>query len=223
MIEIVSATKRSRDDFTRNSALGISLERLKEDRSISAFIAPDNRLPLAMIYNSRIEQANDKDILVFVHDDVWIDDFFLSAHLDGALRTFDIIGVAGTRHRYPRQPAWYSLSDTLQVDFHHASGAIAHGEKPFGPVTWYGKSPAECELLDGVFLAAKKSTLVSAGLRFDPRFPFHFYDLDFCRTARSKGLRLGTWTIPLTHQSFGNYNSAAWTEARDAYRQKWPD
>jgi len=58
---------------------------------------------------------------------------------------------------------------------------------------------------------------------FDPRFDFHFYDMDFCRTARKAGLRLGTWPICLTHQSGGNFASDAWKEKCRLYREKWPD
>ena len=223
MIEIVCATRRTADDFAHNAALGRSIERLKPDHGIGSFVAAENALSLGSIYNGRIEASDVDDILVFMHDDVWIDDFFLSAHLEGALRTFDIVGVAGTRRRYPRQPAWHSLFDTLQIDWHSLSGGIAHGEQPFGDVMFFGKAPAECELLDGVFLAARRSTLLKSGLRFDPRFAFHFYDLDFCRTARSKGLRLGTWTIPLTHQSRGGFETPAWEAALADFRQKWPD
>jgi len=223
MIEIVTATRRSSEDFAENSALGISLNRLEADRGITAYVAAENNLPLGAVYNSRIETADDNDILVFVHDDVWIDDFFLSAHLDGALRTFDIVGVAGTRRRYPRQPAWHSVRDTMAVNWLWLSGGVAHGKKPFGTVTYFGQAPAECELLDGVFLAAKKATLVESSVRFDPSFPFHFYDMDFCRTARLKGLKLGTWTIPLTHQSVGGFESPEWQAGLAAYRAKWPD
>lgn len=36
-------------------------------------------------------------------------------------------------------------------------------------------------------VAATRSTLKKAGVLFDPQFEFHFYDLDFCRTAGQRG------------------------------------
>jgi len=33
------------------------------------------------------------------------------------------------------------------------------------------------------------------GAAFDPRFQFHFYDLDFCRQAEQRGLKMGTWAL----------------------------
>ena len=58
-------------------------------------------------------------------------------------------------------------------------------------------------------------------MRFDPRYAFHYYDLHFCRTARERGLKLGTWPICLTHASAGAYDSPPWREARRVYRAKW--
>ena len=37
----------------------------------------------------------------------------------------------------------------------------------------------EVKLLDGVMLAARSNTLAEKGLRFNPLFDLHFYDLDF--------------------------------------------
>jgi GT2 family glycosyltransferase len=88
-------------------------------------------------------------------------------------------------------------------------------------VFYFGPSGMACELLDGVFLAARKSTLLSKELRFDQRFRFHFYDLDFCRSARQKGLALGTAAIALTHQSYGGFTSAGWHQGLAQYLQKW--
>ena len=101
------------------------------------------------------------------------------------------------------------------------SGSVAHGATPFGSISHFGDVPAKCELLDGVLLAARKSRLQDSSVLFDPAFDFHFYDLDFCRTAREKGLRLGTWHISITHNSGGSCGSPAWTVKRDEYRRKW--
>ena len=65
-----------------------------------------------------------------------------------------------------------------------------------------------------MFLAARASTLHQyPTVRFDPNLSFHFYDLDFCRSAKKVGLSLGVWPIPLIHKSGGNTNSAGWRNA----------
>jgi GT2 family glycosyltransferase len=122
-------------------------------------------------------------------------------------------------------PLWHMMIESSAPwdDKAHLSGSIAHGTQPFAPVSFYGAAPADCELLDGVFLAARKSALRHNGVLFDPRFEFHFYDLDFCRSARQRGLRLGTWPICLTHQSRASYGTKTWREQYRLYIQKWTE
>jgi GT2 family glycosyltransferase len=223
MIEIVSATRLAANEFWRSTALGVSLQRLAFDPRLSLKVALSNRAGLADVYNLRISPQNQSEVLVFVHDDVWIDDYFLADRVLAGLETFDVIGVAGNRRRVPHQRAWHYVSATGDWDRESLSGAIAHGKTPFGRVSSFGPVPAECELLDGVFLAVRLQTLLDRSLRFDPAFSFHFYDLDFCRSARQAGLRLGTWPVCLTHQSGGSFESSAWLTAYDQYLRKWGD
>jgi GT2 family glycosyltransferase len=226
MIEIVSATRLSESDFWNKSALGISLQRLKYDKRLVAHLAFENRLGLPEIYNARITAKNNNDILVFIHDDVWLDDYFLADRVIAGLRAYDVIGIAGNQRRVPRQAAWGFLDTRLNADCWDSPnlrGSIAQGKSPFGDVWYFGATPAECELLDGVFLAAKKSVLTTNNVLFDPRFNFHFYDMDFCRSARQHGLRLGTWPICMTHQSIGAFGTAQWNENYRAYIEKWVD
>jgi GT2 family glycosyltransferase len=123
------------------------------------------------------------------------------------------------------RPGWALLTDanlSLDEAKKDLSGAIATGETPFSPVSFFGLVPADVEFLDGVFIAARKSALNEKGVLFDTRFDFHYYDVDFCRTARQRGLRLGTWPICLTHQSAGgSYGTPKWKEAHRAYGEKW--
>ena len=222
MIEIISATRLSEKDFLNNSALGISLDRLSQDRRLIKHIAYNNQRGLPDVFNTRIDAADGHDILVFIHDDVWIDDYFFADRVIVGLEAFDVIGLAGNRRRLPNQPSWAFVDTNLTWDTPpHLSGSVAHGSHPFGPITVFGAVPAECELLDGVFLAVKKSTLHASKVRFDPIFDFHFYDMDFCRTARKNGLRLGTWPICITHQSIGAFKSPQWFEKCQVYRDKW--
>lgn len=224
MIEIISATRLSESDFWNNSALGISLKRIKQDYRLLARVAFENHQGLPEIYNARISASEHSNILIFIHDDVWIDDYFLADHVIEGLRTYDVIGIAGNRRRIPNQPGWAIpyMSPTWDIQS-NLSGSIANGTSPFGQITYFGKTPACCELLDGVFLAAKKSTLLANKVCFDPNFAFHFYDMDFCRSARQRGLRLGTWPICLTHQSGGRIFTEQWKEMYRAYIKKWGD
>lgn len=222
MIDFVSATRLSESKFWADSALGVSLRRLSHDDRFVTHLAFANRSSLPEIYNARIAAAGSDDILVFVHDDVWIDDYFIVDRVIEGLRNYDVIGVAGNRRRVANQPSWaYPDTDFKWDDRATLTGSIAHGKHPFGAVSYFGTAPAECELLDGVFLAAKAATLRDGGVSFDSRFDFHLYDMDFCRSARQQGLRLGTWPICLTHQSGGALGTESWRRNYRAYLEKW--
>lgn len=222
MIDIISATRLSSRDFWAKSALGQSLRQRANDPRIRARVTFCNRKGLPEVYNSRIEEPDRQDGLVFVHDDVWLDDeYFVESVLEGLAR-FDVIGVAGNRRRLPFQPAWPFTDIRLNVDaLENLSGVIAHGERPNGSIRVFGDTPRDCELLDGVFLAARAHSLSSKQVRFDPRFKFHLYDMDFCRTARASGLTMSTWPVRLTHQSKGAFGGPAWADQYRTYVAKW--
>ena len=169
----------------------------------------------------RGEQTRD-EILVFVHDDVWLDDAQIGEHLVAGLNRFDVIGVAGSVGRVPGQLSWFDLNSNPDIPLRAMSGMICHGNNPCGEISYFGPWHQSCELLDGVFMAVRLNTIARTGLRFDPRFRFHFYDLDFCRTARSLGLRLGTWPIALTHQSEAGFGDE-WRRCYPEYLAKWGD
>lgn len=222
IVEIVAATRLTGDAFGA-SPLGVSLARLRQDKRLVPHIAFENARGLPEIYDRRIASEDAADILVFIHDDIWLDDFHFVDRIIAGLEAFDIVGLAGNRRRQPRQESWPFLPSRSDRDKGNLRGAVAHGDAPLGVVTFYGPTPAQCELLDGVLLAARKSVLRDAGVTFDPRFMFHFYDLDFCRTARRAGLRLGVWPIAVTHRSGGNFGAASFKEAAGHYFEKWGD
>jgi GT2 family glycosyltransferase len=224
MIEIVSATRLAEAEFWARSALGMSLRRLAGDKRLRHHISFENRRGLPEVYNARIAEEGGGDIAVFIHDDVWIDDYFFADHLIDALERFDVVGVGGCRNRVAGQPSWCFADERMvQSDPITLSGRVAHGKHPFGRIGYFGDVPAECELLDGVLLAARKSRLRAQSVAFDPAFDFHFYDLDFCRSARQRQLRLGTWRLCITHQSEGAFGSDAWTARYYQYIAKWGD
>lgn len=221
-LELICATGLHEEVFWKSSALGISLRRLAADHRLIPKITFCNCKGLPCIYNKGISEAADDSMLVFIHDDVWIEDYYFYRRVKEGLLHFDIIGVAGNRRRIPRQPSWAFIGIPFAWDEKsNLSGTVAHGKHPFGKVSVYGETPAACELLDGVFLAANKSLLSEYGCFFDERFSFHFYDMDFCRTARAASLGLGTWPIALTHQSGGNFGTEQWKNGYRMYLDKW--
>jgi GT2 family glycosyltransferase len=222
MIDVVSASRMPEQGFWSNTALGLSLGRMMLETRLNPCPVYDNKRGLGEVYNERIAAPDCAEYLVFVHDDVWIEDFYLANRIIEGLERFDVLGVAGNKRRRAGQPSW----GFVDTEFHweeagYLSGFIAHGHEPMGRISAFGPAPAECELMDGVFFAAKRDTLREREVRFDPQFDFHLYDMDFCRTARSRGLRLGTWPIALTHQGKGKFATPDWFRNYERYLAKW--
>ena len=224
-LRIVTATRMTEQDFWRNSALGRSLKLWRSNKQISTDIHFENKEGLPKIYNAHLLNPGTADALLFIHDDIWLDDPEWLPKIMAGLRRFDIVGVAGNTEIAPRQPAWCyrTLENGQFTSFESSvlSGSVGHGPLPNGQVSVFGPSPAACRLMDGLFLAVRSSVVHRSRLFFDEQFDFHFYDLDFCRSAKRLGLSLGTWPISLTHQSGGAFASDSWRTSYAHYLDKW--
>ena len=175
------------------------------------------------MYNLAIDNSKNSDeLLVFLHDDLHLIDFFWADELRKAVEHFDIVGVAGNRRRVARQPSWAFVDERLTWDkAENLSGRVGHGKGFPAPISNYGPTPQKCLLLDGLLLAARSNILHKHGLRFDERFQFHFYDMDFCRQAERLGLSMGTWPIAVIHESGGSFGTDIWRAGWAAYFEKW--
>lgn len=177
-----------------------------------------NRRGLPVCYNEWLERLAGQDVrLVLAHDDVMLGDVFVRDKLDEAFKTFSIAGVVGSSYFDIQLETEAYSWDVWPAE--HVSGAIEHAGR--GRSQWFafGPMPRRCVVLDGVFLAIDMRTIGS--VRFDPRFSFHLYDLDFCLTAHCANLALGTASIPLRHLRRPEYLSEAYRRAKDEFRRKW--
>jgi tetratricopeptide (TPR) repeat protein len=227
-IRFVSATRLSQQDFFATAPLGRSLpiyRTFPKRQIIELRLFANNAEGLSSIYNIAIEESkSDPATLIFIHDDVYLSDYYWAEHLQEALEHFDLVGLAGNRRRVPRQASWMYLDDQFTRDnYDNLSGVLGHGD-PFPnlrQLSVYGEPGQEVKLLDGVMMAIRSQTLIERDLRFDPRFRFHFYDLDFCRQAEIRRIRMGTWAISVVHASAGSLGVEAWRAAYDDYLTKY--
>jgi hypothetical protein len=227
-IRFVSATRLSNQEFFATSPLGRSLPTYRtfpKRQVIELRLFANNGEGLSSIYNTAIEEAKtDPAILIFIHDDVYLSDYYWAEHLQDALEHFDLVGLAGNRRRVPRQASWMYLDEQFTRDnYDNLSGVLGHGD-PFPnlrQLSVYGEPGQEVKLLDGVMMAIRSQALIERDLRFDPQFKFHFYDLDFCRQAELKKLRMGTWAISVVHASAGVLGVEPWRAAYRDYLTKY--
>jgi GT2 family glycosyltransferase len=227
-IRFVVASRLSKQAFLERTALGQCLAHFLGHLPIEVRLFQNNTQGLPTRYNEAIEEARSSPaVLVFVHDDVHLLGYFFADEIRKALKRFEVVGIVGNRRRVPRQPSWaFSHFDDSGAGIWDAagnlSGAMGYGKgsqligfNDFGPTC------QEVKLLDGMLLAAESSVLLANEVFFDERFDFHFYDLDFCRQAEMKGLRLGTWNISAIHEGLQSLDTPEWKRAYACYLEKW--
>lgn len=211
-IVIIAATPMEEAEFLKNAELSKYLN----SKDIERHVIYNNKKGLPEVYNSVLQDSKYHDkILVFVHDDVSIEDGFLPQKLDDAIQKFDIVGLAGGSRVELKSPSlWH-----LMTDRETWSGAVAH-KYPSGEIsmTSFGPSPRRCLVLDGLFLAINTEKVVKVGLWFDPNFTFHHYDIQFGLDANGLGLKLGTWPIWVVHSGLGDsFQSQEWRDSEKKF------
>ena len=187
-----SATKGSKKDTL-----------LYKTDPIRFFFKENNTQAIAKVYNRAIDFAieNDFDYMVLAHDDIIIESE-IEDRLAELFETYDMVGVAGGNNCKLQEPAlWHLMCGGFGSGNLH--GAVAHGNEEEKSMTGFGTYPKRVTLIDGVFMAMKRS--VFEKVRFDEECPakFHFYDLDFCLAANKQKVKIGVGDIHITHASPG--------------------
>lgn len=225
-IKIISTTKAQfKETYYKDNELLEIQKTLNTSMPFVSFeVVYNNTEALSKVYNRYINNDNKDYILVFVHDDLCIEDVLLHKKLNKAMESYDVVGLAGIKAPITiKEPClWHLMGDRKNM-----SGAVAHYEKEPSIkrfMTSFGPMPERVVLLDGVFLAINTEKILEKGLKFDENNPakFHFYDLHFSLDANNLGLKLGTWPIWCTHKSPGLENvTQEWLEGQKYFINKW--
>ena len=88
----------------------------------------------------------------------------------------------------------------------------------------YGPYPQEVAALDGIWIAVKASILKKdKHLRFETSFPgYHYYDADFCATARSRGYKIWVANLLFLHDKWGKgVEDPSFLEHQKLFMDKW--
>lgn len=222
---VVSAT---RSDKTVNTLLCKSLLTISQNNSVvdkqyKLKIHAKNRRGLPDVYNQYINKKTLKqhDIVLFVHDDVYIDDLGCFDKLHNSIHTYgnDIVGLAGATQAKIQKPVlWHRMAEQK-----HYSGSVAHLDPhtELMYTTSFGPYPRRCLIMDGLFLAVNIKTAVEAGWKFNNNFKFHHYDIASCLDANRMKLKLSTCNIHVVHQSPGlmNYHDKSFQDSEQKFLQ----
>ena len=175
----------------------------------------NNENGLAPVYNRILDDERVKGkILVFVHDDVRIDELYLREKLnDSAGSGVVVTALAGSRNLRDDVVRWLILRKMppmWHVMCKDNSGEVSHfkTDSDFGYnapcfTSRYGDF-GKVEFFDGVFMAIDVDNLPDA-VRFDEncKAKFHYYDLNFSLNCLINGVWCETKPIKITHVSHG--------------------
>jgi hypothetical protein len=217
-ILVVSCTQRSQEE-KQDLKIFDSLRLLKNE--IKVKIHFNNKEPLPVIYNQYLTKNTLKnhDIVVFAHDDLYVDDLKIKGKLDLASNGLDIIGLAGCLNPKIKKPAlWHLMSD--QKDWR---GYVAHTTVKEGVInmTSFGPTPSRTAIVDGLFIGVNLKSVLDAEWKFNENFSFHHYDVASCIDANKLKLKVGVIPINVVHDSAGlkDYNEKSYQESEKKFLQ----
>jgi hypothetical protein len=220
---IVSCTTFSEEGF-KTCPLYKSYEKYKDLARWE--IRYENSRGLSSVYNEYIIPENFDKIIVFVHDDVVIEDLFLFEKLQEAHKENDIVGLAGTTGtiNFDITPLmWHTCTFQNQAENRRLlRGFVQH---PYGDKinqTVFGLTPDQVNLIDGLFISCKISSLLNNNVFFDEDFDFHYYDLSLSIRAKKANLKLAVWPIHVLHYGLGDsYMSESFRLNQIKFKQKY--
>ena len=177
---------------------------------------------LSEYYNNCIDKyAKDCEYLIFVHDDVEFINMDLAYQVREGMKEYDILGVAGCRNPQIKDVNLWHLMSTK----HELRGFAGHSCSETGNelhVTSFGPSPNRVAMIDGVFMAIDCEKILETNTRFDDKFRFHHYDLDFSISCNINKLKIGVYPILINHSSPGLREvTKEWEQSNNYFKEKW--
>ena len=207
----VIATTKTKTEF-RNTPICTYLEKSDNFKNCSVFY--QNNKGLTKLYNRFISESFKHKKVIFVHDDVLIEDLFLEEKLNIAFQKYDIVGLAGSKKcDLKKTPAWHLMSD--KEDF---CGEVAHSHEGKVWTTVFGPTESRVLIMDGLFIAVNVERLLETKTTFDENFDFHHYDISFCLNANKNKLKMGVTPIKVVHFGLGDsMTTIEWRKSADKF------
>lgn len=194
-----------------------SLTKLHSDNSFDFVIVKENKEGLSKVYNKHLKNSKYKNnILLFVHDDVELEDLFLVEKLNQS--PYIVTGLAGCKQiDLTQPPAWHLMSkreDQL--------GEVAHIHQGNVWTSVFGPTKSRALLIDGLFIAVDVQRALEKEIEFDEDFDFHHYDLAFCLNCNKKKATVGVIPIRVIHHGLGDsMNTPEWEKNASKFIAKF--
>jgi len=215
---IVTCTQSKIDKEFEQKPIFQSLKKQFESNSnIDFHVFKDNKRGLSECYNEVLKDSKNLDKMVlFVHDDVVLEDLFLYEKLMNS--PYSITGLAGTKsfNKKADKTAWH-LATNSKEDF---VGEVAHIRDNQIWTTVFGPTNSRALIVDGLFIACKVKDLVEKDLYFSDQFSFHHYDMSFCLNALEKKVSVGVLPIRVIHYGLGDSMlTPEWEESNKKFKE----
>jgi hypothetical protein len=213
----VIATPKSGEEFRAKSQMAFFIDKMTSIKSIQYTVIFDNKEGLPKIYNKFINDKYKDQKIIFVHDDVIIEDLFWEEKLTIAFEKYDIIGLAGSKkcNLSSQVMAWHMMCERQDM-----VGEVAHSKDKMSWTTVFGPTNSRALILDGLFIAVDVNKLLETNTFFDENFSFHHYDISFCLRANQNKLKMGVCPLKVTHYGLGDsMNSQNWTKSAELFKK----
>jgi GT2 family glycosyltransferase len=196
----------------------LSNEESTSSTIVDVEVVAESTTGLSKLYNQFIQEAGPEEILTFIHDDVEIHDGFFCKKLKYAHKNYPIVGLAGLvdTPEIKTRCMWHLMGEKKSGFVSHKISPSTYNSSYFGP------SPQEVNLIDGLCISVVPEKLKQADVWFDEDFDFHFYDLAFCMRARKAGLKITTWPIFVIHHGLGHPDKN-FNELEQKFKKKYYD
>ena len=219
-ITIGCATPLCMEDFEKTPLYKsfIQLRKIYDLSEINFNFITNNTKGLPEVYNMLLRNPMyEKDILVFVHDDVLIEDLFFREKLNNS--PYIITGLAGCNSINLNKPsAWHLLCNSPG----NMLGEVAHSKEDKTWTTVFGPTAGRALLIDGLFIAIDMEKFLPYNVNFDEDFKFHHYDISFCLRCNSSKITVGVQPIKVNHYGLGDsMYSDEWGKSADIFKRKY--
>lgn len=211
---------RSADKYTKTTE---KLLRYYTEAGIKVVLLA-NQSSIFSAYNRALEKIKPKpeDIVIFCHDDIVIRDseseFVQMLQDELTDSSVGFVGPAGTTY-LTRNAVWWN-QDIWRMGRHR--GCVYHlNGQGREYKTFYG-DPGPVAVLDGLFLAAKGSTIEDISFEKPEYFEgdWDFYDIHYTTQAHLKGYTNKVVKMNILHNSAGELAGRdSWHKNREAYIQ----
>jgi len=197
--------------FYAQSLLARSLRRISSD-SFNLIHYHRDKTSRAQAFNDAIDSYDDCTILVFVDDDVWIDDWLIYKRLFTGLDRYDVLSLSGLIISNKLclgvilddfVSATYNSSKRLESPHSLQVGRSLFSDSPgFGVSVEHLSESKFVDLITGRIVASRAGTLKKNKIYFDPAFDEYLHTADFSIAIKNIGLSIGILDAAITQKNY---------------------